>query len=260
MRRVLLTKLVFILGFTQFAEARLDFSRDDKGKQIRVAVIDTGISSELLNNKEYCKTGHKDFTGTGLQDDHGHGTHISGIIDQYAKNAILIQDVNGSQLKDKSANYCQIIIKFYDSKASEISNLINTVKAIRWAIDQKVDIINYSGGGIAPSEDEKKAILEALNKGIKVVAAAGNEGAELVKHPFYPAMYDKRIYVVGYIVDSKSRKPGSMSNYGKSVTSWEVGQNIMSRLPNGQFGTMTGTSQATAVKSGKLVREMLMAK
>lgn len=255
MRRVLLTSLLF----AQICEAKLVKHDDGARRFVKVAIIDTGIDPVMLNSKEYCKTGHKDFTGAGIKDDHGHGTHISGIVDQYAKGFALVKDGTPKQLKDKSANYCQIIIKYYDSKGSDVNNLFNTIKALRWAIDQKVDIINYSGGGVAPYEEEKKLIIEALDKGIKVVAAAGNERSDLEIRPYYPAMYDKRIYIVGNLVSDKSREIASSSNFGKPVNTWEVGTNVLSTLPNGLFGRMSGSSQATAVKSGKLVKEMLQA-
>lgn len=226
-------------------------------KQVKVAVIDTGIDPDMLERKEYCKTGHKDFTGSGIQDEHGHGTHISGVIDQYAKAAVLVSEVKPQELKDIKVNYCQIVLKYYDSNGSDLMNLTRTVQALRWAIDQEVDIINYSGGGIAPSEEERKLIIEALDKGIKVVASAGNEHSDLAKRPFYPAMYDTRIYIVGNGVSNKVKDRAPTSNYGTAINTWEKGENVLSTLPHGQYGWMTGTSQSAAKKSGKLVRELL---
>lgn len=250
-------------------------------KLIRIAVIDTGIDLDLLkNSRSYCKDGHKDFTGFGLNDNHGHGTHISGIIDQYAKNFIFTPNVVESDINKVVVDYCQIIIKYFDPSLVGSNNLENTIKSFRWAIDQNVDIINYSGGGVDPSEEEKKLVIEALNKGIKVVVAAGNEASNLSadpclhieadkdkklcrkEHPakygeYYPAMYDSRIYVVGNLVTSYSNEVSEKSNYGDPVTYWEVGAKVLSRLPGNKYGTMSGTSQATAIKSGKLIREML---
>lgn len=230
-----------------------------KYKKVMVAVIDTGIDSALMTDNSVCEGGHKDFTGTGLHDTHGHGTHISGIIDQYAKDFLIRNDKSPSDLSKISADYCQIIIKYYDSRMPLTKTLDNTIKAFRWAIDHNVDIINYSGGGEDPSPREKKVIIEALNKGIKIVSAAGNEHHDIDKVKYYPAMYDKRIYIVGNLVNKHSRQIASTSNRGKSVNAWEVGTNTFSRLPGG-FGYMSGTSQATAVKTGKLVREMLETK
>lgn len=232
-----------------------------KKKRIMVAVIDTGIDEALMNKDWICPDGHKDFTGMGLKDNHGHGTHISGIIDQYAKDYIFLKNKKvPKDIDGVDADYCQIIIKYYDPKAYGNDNLKNTIKAFRWAIDQKVDIINYSGGGTEYSAAERAVVEEALNKGIKFVAAAGNERSDIDLHKYYPAMYDKRTFIVANLVSTDSREVASSSNHGKSINTYELGTNVLSRLPGGTFGYMTGTSQAAAVKSGKLVREMLLAK
>src|SRR5690606_17888997 len=79
-------------------------------KPIIIAVIDTGISDKLKDGKFLCKMGHKDFTGTGLNDVHGHGTHVSGLIHQHAAKTA---DWN------KSANYCQVILKYWDPNQTD---------------------------------------------------------------------------------------------------------------------------------------------
>ena len=232
---------------------------------VRIAVIDTGIADDLLKHKFLCKDGHKDFSNTGLTDRHGHGTHISGLVDQYAKDFIFKDDfntLNNREIENIQIDYCQVIVKYYDPTITS-NTLKATIESFKWAIKQKVDIINYSGGGTEFSQQEYNVVMEALNKGIKVVAAAGNERTELSyegKGKYYPAMYDKRIYIVGNLVSMQSRKIASTSNYGDPVNTWEVGTNVYSRLPGNSFGTMTGTSQAAAIKSGRLIYQMLHTK
>jgi subtilisin family serine protease len=252
--KVLITSLILIGSFCEsYADVGQKFPR-----KIKVAIIDTGIDQLMMNSSSLCETGHKDFTGAGLADHHGHGTHISGIVDQYSKNFIPEPtSSNKDNLELIASNYCQIIIKFFDSPSYKTNALNNTIMAFRWAINQNVDIINYSGGGTTFSKEERDIVVEALNKGIKVVAAAGNEKSNIDKIKYFPAMYDKRIFIVGNLVDNYSRSIAASSNYGKSVNSWEVGANVFSRLPNKAWGFMSGTSQATAVKTGKLIREML---
>lgn len=285
MLRIIIANIL-ILSVCQSVNANVGWAKLPRPvKPIVVAVIDTGIDEKLMDSDILCKEGHKDFTGTGLQDNHGHGTHISGLIEQYAKNYIFRYGESPNSIKNIKANYCQIILKYYDPKARGADNLINTIKSFRWAIDHKVDVINYSGGGKEFSNEEKLIVTEALNKGIKVVVAAGNESKNLSDDPcskiksfkkkflclknrdpkvkygvYYPAIYDNRLYVVGNLVNYKTRVIASSSNYGTHINTWEVGTNVLSRLPNAKFGFMSGTSQATAIKSGKLVREMLLNK
>lgn len=202
---------------------------------IKVAVIDTGFdfNSKWTTQPKLCTTGHKDFTGTGIQDTHGHGTHIAGLIAKYAKDS----------------DYCLIILKFWD-KSSNIG-VQSTIDAFKWAVDLKVDYINYSAGGTEFNRQERDAVLNALNANITVVVAAGNEGKSYDKQAYYPALYDSRIVVVGNV--DTNGKWHSSSNYGKQVDVVEMGVNVLSLGLNSTYAVLTGTSQATAIHTGKLL-------
>lgn len=254
--------LISVIAISSIALAGFGFKSNTK--QIKVAIIDTGIDKSMLDKDFLCKEGHKDLTGTGLHDNHGHGTHIAGLIEQYAKDVVLDRGDSIDKLNSTSANFCLVIIKYYDPKSTSDS-LNNSIEAIEWAIKQHVDVINYSAGGTQPSALEKQKVIKALNKGIKFIAAAGNESSNIDKVGYYPAKYDRRIYIVGSLVESKVRSPSALrdddiattSNWGLSVNTWEVGTNVQSRFPGKRFGKMSGTSQACAIKTGKIVREML---
>jgi subtilisin family serine protease len=81
---------------------------------------------------------------------------------------------------------------------------------------------------------------------VLVVAAAGNEGLNSDFFHFYPADYEfDNILSVGAV--DRDGEPLALSNYGvRTVDLAAPGKNIYSTLPNGQYGFMTGTSQATA--------------
>ena len=177
-----------------------------------------------------------------LRDDHGHGTHIAGIIGAEGGNGIGISGV--------SPKVSLMILKYYDAKGSEMNNLSNTVKAIDYAVKMNAHIINYSGGGIAPSADEKLAIERAMKKGILFVAAAGNERSNSDVRKYYPADYGLANILSVTAIDRFQNVLAS-SNYGeKSVDIAAPGNDIISTLPGGQYGYMTGTSQATAFATG----------
>ena len=216
-------------------------------KQLKVAVIDTGYGF----NKEYkdaplCEHGHKDFTKDdwgvhtlsffGVPPDLiGHGTNIVGVINNYAKRSNL--------------DYCLVILKYYSNNQTDKQNLESSIKAIKYATELNVDFINYSGGGPGYNDEEKQAVKEFLDQGGQLIAAAGNDGKELGTFwgvDYYPAMYDKRIVVVGNL--DKQGVKSKLSNYGKYVNRWEVGENITS------YGiTLTGTSMSAAVATGKIM-------
>jgi subtilisin family serine protease len=177
-----------------------------------------------------------------LTDDHGHGTHIAGIIGAEGGNGIGISGV--------SPKVSLMILKYYDAKGSDVNNLINTVKAIDYAVKMDCNIINYSGGGVAPSADEKAAIERAMKKGILFVAAAGNERSNSDVRKYYPADYGlPNILSVTAIDRFQNVLPSS--NFGEQTVDVAApGNDIISTLPNGQYGFMTGTSQATAFATG----------
>lgn len=235
-------------------------------RDIVVAVIDTGIDinhPDIKNNlwvneaEKNGKPGVDDdgngcvddihgcnfITGTGnLTDNHGHGTHIAGIIGAEGGNGIGISGV--------APKVSLMILKYYDPKSPGSDNLKNTIKAIHYAIDKKVDIINYSGGGLDFSQAEYDAIKRANDAGILFVAAAGNEKSNSDKAHYYPANYNLPNIISVTAINPDANVLQS-SNYGmKTVHIAAPGEAIYSTLPGGRYGTMTGTSQATAFVTG----------
>lgn len=177
-----------------------------------------------------------------LDDNHGHGTHIAGIIGAEAGN--------GRGIIGIAPEVSLMILKYYDPKVAGADNLKNTVAAIRYAVKMGAHIINYSGGGTEYSREEEEAIKEAEKKGILFVAAAGNERSNSDKHHYYPADYQLSNIISVTAIDP-STEVLSSSNYGvETVDIAAPGQNILSCLPGNSYGYMTGTSQATAFVSG----------
>jgi subtilisin family serine protease len=143
-----------------------------------------------------------------------------------------------------------MILKYYDPKVAGTDNLKNTVASIKYAVKMGANIINYSGGGTEFSQEEHDAIVEAEKKGILFVAAAGNERSNSDQFRYYPADYGLSNIISVTAIDP-STEVLSSSNYGtETVDIAAPGQNILSLLPGGSYGMMTGTSQATAFVSG----------
>lgn len=219
-----------------------------KKKDIVVAVVDTGIqfNHPFLKDNLYVKGGKvtpqnygKDFayktkSPNTPSDSHGHGTHVAGIIKSIFPEVKLMA------------------LKYYNPQASGQANLESTIKALKYAVDQNVDIINYSGGGPESSEIERKILLEAERKGILIIAAAGNERSniDLKQNAYYPASYGlSNIITVG--AHNESNQIIASSNYGKkSVDIAAPGYRIKSATTGNAAGIMTGTSQATAFVTG----------
>lgn len=219
-----------------------------KKTEVLVAVIDTGIQFDhpfLANNIYVKKNAKADKNKFGIDfstpkrsfqpnDTHGHGTHVSGIIKSIFPEVQLLA------------------LKYYNPSASGQKNLESTIEALRYAVEQNVDIINYSGGGPEPSDEELKILKQAQSKGILVIAAAGNEKSniDIKQNAYYPASYGlSNIITVG--AHNEENEIIASSNWGsKSVDIAAPGFRIKSAIPGNGAGYMTGTSQATAFVSG----------
>lgn len=184
-----------------------------------------------------------------IMDVHGHGTHIAGIIG--AKR------VDGSSATGIASDVSLMILKYYDAQNSGEANLLHTIQAIRYAVDQGAQIINYSGGGILKSQAEEDALRYARDHHVLVVAAAGNEGLNSDFFHFYPADYDLSNILSVAAVDRQGQML-NLSNYGRSTVDLAApGRNIYSTLPQGGHGFMSGTSQATAFVTGVAANMMV---
>lgn len=250
-------------------------------RNVVVAIIDTGVDANHpdLKNNLWTNPGETGFDSKGrdkssngidddgngyvddvhgwnfvantndLSDNHGHGTHIAGIIGAEGGNGIGISGV--------SPRVSLMILKYYDPKSPGTDNLKNTIKAIRYAVQNHARIINYSGGGLDFSMEEKNAIANAKDHGVLFVAAAGNEYSNSDKAHYYPANYDLD-NIISVTAMNPSAEVLRSSNYGvRSVHIAAPGEQIYSTLPNNSYGLMTGTSQATAFVSG--VAALIMA-
>ncbi|MBC7385304.1 MAG: S8 family serine peptidase [Cryobacterium sp.] len=224
----------------------------EKGsKNVVVAVIDTGLDAnhpDLKANVYHDAAGNYgyDFVKNSVnpKDDHGHGTHVAGIIGAISNPKTGVSGV--------AQGVSIMSVKYYADTNSGALNLKNTVKAIEWAVNNGAKVINYSGGGPEFAEEEYVALKKAESKGIVVVTAAGNEHSDtdLPENYYYPSAYRLTNIISVSATDINNKLIGS-SNWGKTkVDVTAPGENIYSTLPNGMYGYMTGTSQATAFVSG----------
>lgn len=219
-----------------------------KKRDVVVAVIDTGIDPNhiFLKDNIHVIAGGISKVNYGVDfssssgatktplDTHGHGTHVSGIIKSIFPKVKILN------------------LKYYNPKGSGQENLDATIRALEYAVNGNVDIINYSGGGPEPSKKELEILKRAERKGILVVAASGNEESNLdVKgKSYYPASYGLS-NIITVTAHDQGLRILSSSNYGKnSVDIAAPGYRIRSALPNSRSGYLTGTSQATAFVSG----------
>jgi thermitase len=250
-------------------------------REIIIAVIDTGIDihhhalktnlwknigeigidanghDKATNNIDDDNNGYIDdtngwnFAGNNndVSDSIGHGTHISGII--AGKSSPRAPATDFSRIKIMT-------LKYFDKNITDTESIYNTVNAVKYAIRMGATVINYSSSGAIKSKQEENIIKEAAAKGILFITAAGNSGMNLDKYDYYPANYKSPNIISVSSIDSNLQRLPS-SNFGKHAIP-APGKSIYSTLPNGQYGPMTGTSQATAFVSGKVADLLLTTK
>jgi len=192
------------------------------GAGATVAIIDSGIAvdhpaftgriSELSYNSHTDQVG-KEY----VEDDFGHGTHVSGIVAAYDAEKNVFGVAPDAEILTIKANNPEDIDHF------ETAALI---RGINYAVENGADIINMSLGRewwCGPDEIEETAITNAVKEGVTIVAAAGNESFD---HAGYPAAYEEIIAVSATGVGYKFAL--QYSNYGPEIDIAAPGSNIYS--------------------------------
>lgn len=244
------------------------------GEGVVVAVIDTGVdynhedlqdniwtnSAEVSGQKgtDDDNNGYvDDVHGINLidpnetpMDDHGHGTHVAGII------AMENNNVGGVGIAYKSR-----IMPIKAGGSDGTFNSTDIAKAIVYAYKNGADVINMSFGSSAHSALIENALQDAFGSCV-LVAAAGNESAPTADAPpmfsnkvnMYPAAYS---YVIGVMAYDENNKFASFSNWDYAPNAnaeYEVvapGVSVYSTLPNGRYASWNGTSMAAPMVSAE---------
>jgi serine protease len=174
---------------------------DTKGSGITVAVIDTGISPVRDLQETEFVPGY-DFINDqeDASDDVGHGTHVAGTIAQSTNNSYGTAGV---------AYEAKLMpLKVLGTGGGTVADI---AEAIRFAADNGADVINMSLGGAGESKLMEEAIDYAHDKGVVIIAAAGNANRNAAS---YPARYPK---VIGVSALDSAGVKAPYSNFGAGV-------------------------------------------
>ncbi len=157
-----------------------------KGKDVVVAVIDTGIT-KLRDLQETKFVKGYDFVNDqyDAKDDNGHGTHVAGTIAQSTNNQFGVAGIA----------YEASLMPLKVLSADGGGTVADIAEAIKFAANNGADVINMSLGGGGESQLMKEAIDYAYHKNVVIIAAAGNEGAN---RSSYPARYPRVISVSAF--------------------------------------------------------------
>lgn len=244
---------------------------NSQGENVTVAILDSGIDAQhaafksLITEKNY-----KDFTGKGLTDNLGHGTHCAGII--------FGRPVNGVRIGVAPGIKNVLVGKIADRDFSTTTTVLR--EAILWAVDSGAQVISLSVGldflghqqalklrGVSDRVATAKALNDyrdytrffdalmqhvvmpgAAAKSALLIAACGNDSvpADQMRVPAtLPAVADNVIAVSA--VDQAAGGAFTVAPFCNALANLcAPGVNILSASPGQSDGlaTMSGTSQA----------------
>ena len=172
---------------------------------VKVCVIDTGIQK---NHPEFAQTNlqgnHSDYSGFWFNDAVDHGTHVAGTITANKDGKGVVGVVSNGAVD----TYIQKLSK---TTAGENSRLRTShiIEAVEVCANQGAKIINMSLGGSASSDTERDVFDRMAERGILVVAAAGNHGtpaSDADDSLSYPASYHNVMSVAS--VDQNAQLSG----------------------------------------------------
>jgi len=192
-----------------------DHWRSTRGRDVRVAVLDTGLETSHPDLADAVDA-VRDFTGgrSGAADRVGHGTHVAGTI-AARQNGRGIVGV---------APECRLLIgKVLGDDGSGDDRSV--AAGIDWAVAAGADVVSMSLGSSVYSETIARAVARAAEAGKFVICAAGNDGP--VGTVNYPARLDDTVAVgavdrTGRICDFSSR--------GDQVDVCAPGHDVLSTL------------------------------
>ncbi len=221
----------------------LDAQKISRGQGIVVAVLDTGLAADhpLLNSS---LTAGYDFvgmsnsiydTGNGLDDDGdglvdedlGHGTHVSGII---------VTEAPGVQIMP---------IRVLNSDG--VGTYWEVAAGIRYAVDHGAKIVNMSMSAPRLPPSLASALAYASAHGVIVVGAAGSGSG-----PNYPAAFADQLAVLGVGATDRDDRMAWFSG-GQAVDTdvFAPGVDIHSAFPYNGYAMGSGTSMAAPMVSAE---------
>jgi subtilisin len=238
----------------------------DAGNGVTVAVIDTGIdgrhpalpnvtgglncvTDETRNNRA------AEANWRPARKDGEHGTHVAGVV-----------AARGADFRGVSPGASLRSYRVFPDNGEDASNY-DIAKAIARAVADNCQILNLSLGDDTQDDLTRAAIRNAVAAGTIVVCAAGNEFRAPV---CFPAAYPESIAVSAMgrrgtfpkesIGSGEIAKPSggvrnsdfvaSFSNVGSQIDTTGPGVEIVSTLPKGKYGPMSGTSMAAPAVAG----------
>lgn len=219
-------------------------------KKIRVGILDTGIDwnhpdlaksarrgVNLIYQKPLLPMENDEESDSTEMDYNGHGTLMAGLI-AAESNDFGIDGINDD---------CVVIgIKALDE--SGLGSLDKVIAGIQWASENGIDILNMSFGTYIHSPIFEAAVKAAVDKGMILVASAGNDFSG---QTMYPARFPGVLSVGSLEADGSLSK---FTNWGEDVDLFGFGGSVLStttgKVGGDGYSLLSGTSVASAHCTG----------
>lgn len=226
----------------QAMEAEPVWNQGGGKKEIKVAVIDSGLDMTHPDLKGRCEIGYDyvDDTTNSIKDMVGHGTAISGLIAAVADNGIGIAGITG--------NASVKVVAYRAGCKTAGDSMLNGAYVIaameRIAARNDIQVVNMSFGSETLRDVKQEAVRKLRASGKIVVAAAGNDGS--TRHT-YPASCEG-VISVGAVC--KDYSVANFSNRNSEVDLCAPGNQLYSTYAGGGYTWVTGTSYAAPLVAG----------
>jgi subtilisin family serine protease len=209
----------------------IDIHKAIKGTNVPIAVIDSQID---IRHPDLDGVFAGEYDAIGQADEpHQHGTGMAGAI---AAHRRLMGIAPAARL--------YAIHAFSTGAATTESTTFSILKALDWAASKGVRVINMSFAGPRDPSLER-ALKEAHDKGIVLIAAAGNAGPK--SPPLFPGADPN---VIAVTATDANDKIFNGANRGKYIAVAAPGVDILVPAPENTYQLTTGTSVSSAEVSG----------
>lgn len=207
-------------------------------EDVVIAIIDTGVEPNHLDLASKLVGGYNTYDNNdNTADFYGHGTAVAGTVSALTNNREGVAGVSWqSKLMPFQACYP------HNSKA--LCPWSALAEAVVMAADKGAKVINLSVGNEFISQTLQSAVNYAWNKGVLIVASAGNSNNNI---PNYPAAFDK---VVAVSATDQNDQKASFSNFGNWIEVSAPGVSILTTHIGGKYANWSGTSFSSPIVAG----------
>lgn len=201
---------------------------------LKIGMVDTALSADHpgfaqanIVERNFLSGSLSGGASSGLP--RAHGTAVAGL---------LVGTIDARPARLPEATLYNASVFYSRNQYAQGATMAHLVKGLNWLVEEDVGVINMSLTG-PDNRILALAITRLTERGLVVVAAAGNEGP--AAQPLYPAAYPQVIAVTA--VDSE-RRIYRWANRGQHIDFAAPGVSVLTTRSGGDFGRESGTSMA----------------